>query len=1140
MSKNFIHLRCHSSFSLAEGALKIEDIINLAKKYDMPAVAVTDTGNLFCSLEFSLSAAKAGIQPIIGCIIQIDMQVKEEVELSSIVLLAKDEEGFKNLLKLCSTSFLKKYAHHPQHIKFSDLIEYNKGLICLSGGVEGPLGQAILAHNTRQATEFLLKFKNFFNDRFYIEIMRHGTILQEKTEDAFINLAFENDVAIVATNDVMFSDSSMYEAHRALTCIASGGYLSEEETNKFTREHYFKSAKEMEELFSDLPEAILNTEIIAKRCSVMAESRDPMLPKAGDDNELEELFKQAKEGLEQRLIDYPVDREKYFARLEYELEVIKNMGFPGYFLIVSDFIKWSKKNSIPVGPGRGSGAGSIVAWSLYITDLDPIRFGLLFERFLNPERISLPDFDIDFCQHRRDEVIKYVQEKYGEDRVAQIITFGKLQARAVLRDVGRVMQLPYSQVDKIAKLVPFNAVNPVSLGQAIEMEPLLKQAAKEDEEIDKLLNIALKLEGLHRHASTHAAGIVIADRPLEEIVPLYADDKSEMLVVQYSMKYAEQAGLVKFDFLGLKTLTVIDHSLKLIHKQHPDFDINKIPINDSKVFAMLSKGLSTGVFQFESAGMKDALRKMKPDSFEDMIALGALYRPGPMDNIPTYIACKHGVETPDYLHPSLEEVLKETFGVIIYQEQVMQIAQILAGYSLGAADLLRKAMGKKIKAEMDDQRQIFVSGAIKNNIDEARASYIFDLVAKFAGYGFNKAHATAYAWISYQTAYLKANFPIEFLTASMNLEIDDTDKLNIFQQEAKAFGIPILSPDINLSQAYFTIENGAIRYALGALKSVGIQAMELLCSEREKLSGFKDIFDFAQHVSAKILHKRSLEMLIKAGVFDSLNSNRQQLFISIDLLSNYNNAAHREKMSNQLSLFSDQEAAQYKPSLPKIHDWNLSEKVLFEFEAMGFYLFAHPLDQYKELLEQTNIVNSDYLKNEQAMGYSTVELAGMIISSKARVSPKGRYLQAVLSDSLGSLEISFFDDHSLKQASEYFDKNIPLMIKSEVRKDEGGIRITGQAIMPLEEYLIEKINYLELLITEKSAVPILKDVLSNKLDGIVEIILCIAPKGEDILVIDLQKKFRISFADYLHIINIKGIEKRKVGLKSLKIHSHFI
>ena len=1130
MSKNFIHLRCHSSFSLSEGAIKIDDLINLTKKNRMPALAITDTGNLFCSLEFSLACIKNGIQPIIGCVLKIDMQEDEEPNLNSILLLAKNEIGFKNLLKLCSKTFIEKYGNYQGHIKLSDLKKYNEGMICLSGGIYGPIGEALLKRNSSLARKYLSSFKEIFSDRFYIEIMRHSMDEQNKTEESFIELAYEYDVPMVATNDVMFSDVSMYEAHHILTCISSGRYASEIDSNKFTQHHYFKSSKEMVELFSDLPEAINNTEIIAKRCAVMAVSHDPMLPKTGS-NELEELMIQAKEGLKQRLEGYSVDQDLYFKRLDFELEVIKNMGFPGYFLIVSDFIKWSKNNGIPVGPGRGSGAGSIVAWSLYITDLDPIRFGLLFERFLNPERISLPDFDIDFCQHRRDEVIKYVQEKYGEDRVAQIITFGKLQARVVLRDVGRVMQIPYGQIDRIAKLVPFNAVNPVSLGQAIEMEPLLKQAGKEDPEINKLLNIALKLEGLHRHASTHAAGIVIADKPLEEIVPLYSDDKSNMLVVQYSMKYAETAGLVKFDFLGLKTLTVIDHAVRLIHKKNPDFNIDKIPLDDPKVFEMLSKGQSTGVFQFESAGMKDALRKMRPDSFEDMIALGALYRPGPMDNIPTYIACKHKLQDPDYLHPSLEKILKETFGVIIYQEQVMQIAQILAGYSLGSADLLRKAMGKKIKSEMDDQRQIFVSGAMKNNIDQVQASYIFDLVAKFAGYGFNKAHATAYAWISYQTAYLKANFTIEFITASLNLEIDDTDKLNIFQQEAKSFDIEILPPDINLSNSYFTIEGDAIRYGLGGLKSIGVQAMELLCKDREEKGNFIDVFDFAEKVDAKILHKRSLETLIKSGAFDKLSPNRQQIFLAIDVLSNYNNALHREKTSNQLSLFGADNSKQYKPTLPKISDWTEKEKVLYEFEAIGFYLSSHPLDHYKEIIEQTAIVNSSYLKNEHVMGYSVVEIAGMVISSKARVSPKGRYLQAVISDNFGSLDISFFDDNSLQQASELFEKNIPLVIKSEVRKDEGGLRITGNSIMSLDEYLIDKITHIELSIKEKLAIHKLKEVLSNKIGGNIEIILVIKAEGDRELLIDLHNKFRLSFQEITEIFNISGIVKRKILLK---------
>jgi DNA polymerase III subunit alpha len=1139
MSNNFIHLRCHTSFSLAEGAIKIEEIVDLVKKNNMPALAATDTGNLFCSLEFSLACMKSGIQPIMGTLLKIDMKNKassaKENDLGMILLLAKNEQGFQNLLKLSSKSFLEKYEKLPSHIKLDDLKEYNEGLICLSGGHAGPIGRAILQSNKSLAEKHLLKLKDIFADRFYLEIMRHGMMDEEKTEDAFLEFAYAHDIPIVATNDVMFSNPGMYKAHHVLTCIASGRYISEKSSNKFTRHHYFKSTSEMKEIFADLPEAISNTEIIAKRCAVMAKSRAPMLPKTGD-NESEELVRQANEGLKSRLSTYEGDTSKYFERLEYELSVIGKMGFPGYFLIVSDFIKWSKNNAIPVGPGRGSGAGSVVAWSLDITDLDPIKFGLLFERFLNPERISLPDFDIDFCQHRRDEVINYVQEKYGADRVAQIITFGKLQARVVLRDVGRVLQIPYGQIDKIAKMVPFNAVNPVTLAQAIEMEPLLKKEREEDPEIAELLGIALQLEGLNRHASTHAAGIMIADKPLEEIVPLYLDENSSMPVIQYSMKYGELAGLVKFDFLGLKTLTVIDKTIALIHKTNPDFNINKIPLNNPNVFEMLGKGESTGVFQFESAGMKDALRKMRPDSFEDMIALGALYRPGPMDNIPTYIACKHGIQEPDYLHESLETILKETFGVIIYQEQVMQIAQVLAGYSLGAADLLRKAMGKKIKSEMDDQRQIFVAGAIKNGISEEQASYIFELVAKFAGYGFNKAHATAYALISYQTAYLKANFILEFLIASLNLEIDDTDKLNIFQQEAKNFEIEILTPDVNVSQSHFVIENGAIRYGLGALKNVGTQLMEELCEERDKNGKFEDIFDFAGRVGPKILHKRALDKLIKAGAFDSLLPNRQQLFKSEEALSSYNSVITQEKNTKQLPLFGEEVQAQYKPMLAKCDDdWNVKEKVSFEFEAIGFYLSSHPLDQYRDVLDLSGIVTSDYLKHEHPMGYTTVDLAGMVISSKARVSPKGRYMQAILSDHYGSVEISFFEEHVLREASILFEQNIPLMIKVDVRKDEGGIRVTGQEIMPLDDYISPKIARMDLSIEDKSAIAKLQEMLTERSVGGVSLALKVKTDDGHDVIVDLQKKYNLSLADCRNISHIEGISSSHVVLKEKRV-----
>jgi DNA polymerase III subunit alpha len=1130
---NFVHLRCHTSFSLAEGAIKIDDLINLIKQNNMPALAVTDSGNLFCSLEFSLACIKSGIQPIIGCILQIDMQQSKSIELSQILLIAKNDIGFKNLLHICSQNFLVKYDNLANHIKLSDLQEHSEGIICLTSGHLGAVGQALLKGNEKLAQQYLLQLHEIFGNRLYIEIMRHGLIEQNKIEESLLNLAYQHNIALVATNDVMFSTSKMYEAHHALTCISSGNYVSDDASHKFTPHHYFKSAKEMEILFSDLPEAIENTLVIAKRCSVMAESRNPILPSISK-NEGQELIGQARNGLTQRLAGSSVDKQVYFDRLEYELDIIGKMDFPGYFLIVSDFIKWSKRNGIPVGPGRGSGAGSVVAWSLEITDLDPIKFGLLFERFLNPERISLPDFDIDFCQHRRDEVIRYVQSKYGEDKVAQIITFGKLQARVVLRDVGRVLQIPYNQIDRIAKMVPFNAVNPVTLAQAIEMEPLLRKEQTEDPEIAKLIDIALQLEGLHRHASTHAAGIVIADQPLKNIIPLYCDEKSSMLVIQYSMKYAELAGLVKFDFLGLKTLTVIDQTTSLIKKTKADFNISDIALDNPAVFNLLSQGKSTGIFQFESSGMKDALRKMRPDSFADMIALGALYRPGPMDNIPTYIACKHGIQKPDYLHPSLEIVLKDTFGVIIYQEQVMEIAQIMAGYSLGAADLLRKAMGKKIKAEMDDQRQIFISGAIKNGIEESQASYIFDLVAKFAGYGFNKAHATAYALISYQTAYLKANFLLEFLTASLNLEIDDTDKLNIFQQEAKNFAIEILPPDINLSQSLFTIENGSIRYGLGAIKNIGIHLTNNLCQERDSKGLFKDIFDFAERVSAKTLHKRALENLIKAGAFDSLNNNRQQLFMSMDLLSNYNNIVIKEKESKQGSLFGNSFINYNKPIFPKIDDWNKQEKVFFEFEAIGFYLSAHPLDQYKHLLEQTSIFNSDYLKNEHNAAHSIVEIAGMIISNKAKVSPKGRYGQAIISDHYGCIEISFFDSNLLQKIPEILGNNIPVVIKVELRKDEGGIRATGQEIYLLEDYISLKMQRFSIVIEDKTAITELKTIFEQQQTGNVDVFLEVIENNDKEIIIKLPHKLALKYTHYQKMKAIKGIQKIKIDLRKAK------
>ena len=827
-SQKFIHLCNHTIFSLCKGAIRINDIVKKAESENMPAVAITDISNLFGALEFSIACKKNNIQPIIACDLLIDTEDSAKSNISDLelsesfkrtILIAKNAAGYLNLTDLASEIHLSRINNLEPHIKLSDLEQKSEGLIAICGGEKGILGKNILVNNKNAAEKLAEKFQKIFVDDFYIQISRHGLENEKKIEQNLIDIAYKFNIPLIAINDNYFLDKSMFEAQDVLNCIGQKRYLIEEDREKLTPDHYFKSTSEMLELFSDLPEAIENSINIAKKCHIMAFEREPTLPhfptKDGM-SESDELEEKSKKGLNSRLklkfeVEDVLNKEEltkiYNERLRYELEIIKRMNFSGYFLIVSDFITWSKENDIPVGPGRGSGAGSIVAWVLQITDLDPLRFGLLFERFLNPERVSMPDFDIDFCQARRDEVIDYVQKKYGKEMVAQIITFGKLQAKAAIKDVGRVLQMPYNQVDRICKLIPFNAIEAVTLAKAIEMDKDLQNAIEEDEEIKKLTDIALMLEGVNRHASTHAAGIVIGDKKLKEIGCLYTDDINSMPAIGYSMKYAEKAGLVKFDFLGLKTLTVIDNTVKLINKSRgTNLNISKIPIDDNDTFDMLSNGDSIGVFQIESSGMRSVLKQMKPDKIEDIIALISLYRPGPMDNIPTYIRRKTGLEKIEYPHPLLEQVLEETYGVIVYQEQVMEIAKILGGYSLGAADLLRRAMGKKDKDEMDKQRKIFIEGAAKNEIDTKKSEEIFELVNKFAGYGFNKSHAAAYAMISYQTAYLKANYPVEFIVASINLEIDNSEKINNFLQMAKDHSINILPADINDSKALFDIE----------------------------------------------------------------------------------------------------------------------------------------------------------------------------------------------------------------------------------------------------------------------------------------------------------------------------------------------
>lgn len=904
---DFVHLRVHSAYSLSEGALKIPELVALCRRERMPAVAVTDTGNLFGVLEFSAAAAKAGIQPIIGCQVGIRRGECERhngtvptLAPDQIVLLVQDEPGYRNLLRLMSKSFLETSGGEVPQVSLADLEGGAGGLIALTGGPAGPVGRLIAEGQKDAAEAMMRRLAELFEGRLYVELMRHDMPVEERIEPELVDLAYSMDLPLVATNDVFFADRGMFEAHDALLCIAEGAYLGQEGRRRLTPDHHFRSATEMRQLFADLPEAVDNTLTVARRCAFMPEPRTPILPvytKLAGRTESEALAEIARQGLEKRLeaqmftpeMD-EADREQaaqpYRDRLRYELDVIAKMGFPGYFLIVADFIQWAKQREIPVGPGRGSGAGSVVAWALTITDLDPLRWGLLFERFLNPDRVSMPDFDIDFCMDRRDEVIAYVQKEYGRDRVAQIITFGKLQARAVLRDVGRVLQMPYPVVDRLCKLVPNNPANPVTLQRAIDGEPALQQARREDETTGRLIDIALKLEGLFRHASTHAAGVVIGDRPLDELVPLYRDPRSTMPVTQFNMKYVEQAGLVKFDFLGLKTLTVLARAVQLLRERGIEVDLtDTLPLDDKPTYEMLCRGETTGVFQLESSGMRDVLRKLRPDRFEDIIAVVALYRPGPMDNIPSYIKRKHGEEEPDYLHPSLEGILKETHGIMIYQEQVMEIAQTLSGYSLGGADLLRRAMGKKIKSEMEAQRATFIDGATARGVPRSQAARIFDQVDKFAGYGFNKSHAAAYALVAYQTAYLKANHPVEFMAALMGADLNNTDKLGMLRVELERIGIPLLAPDINRSGVSFTVErcpakdgteSGAIRYALAAVKTVGGAAMEAVVRERDENGAFDDLIDFAERLDCRQVNKRQLENLAAAGAFESLGINRDR------------------------------------------------------------------------------------------------------------------------------------------------------------------------------------------------------------------------------------------------------------------------
>ena len=1104
----YIHLRVHTEYSLLEGATRLKKLPELCKANDMPAIALTETNNLFSALEFSVLFKDNGLQPIIGC--QIDFKFTDMVSgrrartTAPIVLLAQDELGYKNLMKLSSEMYVQNDDEKVE-ISIETLERHADGLICLTGGSRGPLGQLILAAQDKAARDLLLKFQNIFSDRLYLELQRHpqgaGLPKEENdTEPFFIEMAYDLSIPLIATNDVYFDNIEMYEAHDALLCIADGAYVDQQEPRRtVTNQHYFKTQEEMAALFADLPEALESTVEVAQRCAFMATCRDPILPLFASD-EITELNRQAKDGLKNRLaiISHAAPVSEYDERLDFELKIIEQMGFPGYFLIVADFIKWAKEKDIPVGPGRGSGAGSLVAYALTITDLDPLRYNLLFERFLNPDRVSMPDFDIDFCMDRREEVIQYVQQKYGHDKVGQIITFGALLSKAAIRDMGRVLQMPYGQVDRLAKLIPIEGVKPLSIEQALAEEPRLKEEAEREEVVDRLLNYGQKVEGLLRNAATHAAGIVISDRPLDDLVPVYKDSRSNMPATQFNMKWVEQAGLVKFDFLGLKTLTAIQNAIDLIiasgrslHQsadgrqlfqpiENAENQINTIPLDDKSTYDLYASAKTVAVFQVESSGMMDALKRMKPTSIEDIVALVALYRPGPMDNIATYCDVKNGAKDRVSIHPMIDHILEETQGIIVYQEQVMQIAQIMAGYSLGEADLLRRAMGKKIKAAMDAERPKFEAGAKNNGISTKKASEIFDLLEKFANYGFNKSHAAAYAVVSYQTAWLKANHPLEFMAGAMNCDLHLTDKLSQYVDEVrKGLKLPFISPCVNRSQPKFSVSENSLVYGLAGLKNVGLEAMGALVNVRNN-KVFVNLFDFARRLDLRKIGKRPLEMLVQAGAFDVLDNNRHQVFKSLDALVAYSAAIHDQKMSKQVSLFGDGGDDLPEPVLPSVSDWLPAERLSREFSAIGFYVTGHPLDDYKSAFKVNQILTIEEVEEKALSGPCLVKIAGVVVGRQERKSARGnRFAFVQLSDFTGNFEVTLFSE-VLEKSRNNIESGARIILTVEASIEGEQLKLLCRSIANIDEAISTDTSHgIKIFVEDKKVLPSIISVLDQ-------------------------------------------------------------
>ncbi len=1098
MAAPYVPLRIFSSYSMLEGAIDPKAIAARAKALGLPAAALVDRNGLYAAMPFTEACFKAGVQPIIGALLGVARANRPE-QIDWLPLLAQDQAGYENLCALVSMAHLDRPIEQDAHVAFAALTGRTDGLIALTGGAEGALTRLLADDQTPAAEAMADALQALFPDRLYVEISRRGDQQESAAEAALVALADARGLPLVATNPACFAEAEFHGAHDALLCIAQSSQIDRDDRRRSSPEAWIKPADEMRQLFADLPDAIENTLVVAQRSAFGAPARKPILPSVAGDtaSEAEQLRRDARAGLEARLAGRTEltdeERRGYFERLEFEVDIIAGMGFPGYFLIVADFIKWAKEQGIPVGPGRGSGAGSVVAWALTITDLDPIKLGLLFERFLNPERVSMPDFDIDFCETRRGEVIRYVQSRYGSDKVAQIITFGKLKARAVLKDTGRVLQMPYGQVDRLAKLVPNHPTDPWDLKRALNGVSELAAEFKDDVQVRRLFDLAMKLEGLPRHSSTHAAGVVIGDRPLSELVPLYRDPRSDMPVTQFDMKYVEAAGLVKFDFLGLKTLSVLRRATELLEQRGVHVDLDTLSWDDPDVYALLQRGDTVGVFQLESDGMRRTLAAVRPSNFGDIIALVSLYRPGPMDNIPMFGDRKNGRAEIEYPHPALEPILNETYGIFVYQEQVMQAAQILAGYSLGGADMLRRAMGKKIQAEMDAQRATFVEGCKNaNDIPAAKANELFDLIDKFAGYGFNKSHAAAYALVAYQTAWLKAHYPVEFYAASMSFDIHQTDKLAIFIDDLRRGGHVCLPPSVNASGADFEVEphgeGFAVRYALGALKGVGEKAMEQLVAEREANGSFKSLEDLAARIDPRLINRRQIESLAAAGAFDDL-AERPAAFAAAETILAAANSAADSRVSGQGGLFGEG-AANVVPMRPaQVPDWSMAERMNQEKEAFGFYFSAHPVDRYRALCDAQGArtfaaIAAAPPPAEGARVRAT--MAALVEDARWRTSQKGRrFLMARLSDPSGQFDATCFDDDASAEveAAAKAGQCVLLGVELDRRPGEDTPRVTIRSVSGFESLSRRTRLQLEIEVADPVALPALASLLAEHRGG---------------------------------------------------------